>query len=49
MDEQIQFLGTSAHRDVLDKLNLSYELSIDEAGTQLNSLRGVQGQIDCGG
>ena len=43
MADQIQFLGQRAHRDVLDKMNLSFELCIDEVGTQLNSLRDVQG------
>ena len=46
MADQIQVLWSRAHRDVLAKLNLSCELSRDAAGTQLNRLRGVQGQLD---
>ena len=47
-DGPIQFLGSRVHRDVLDRLNLSCDLSRDEAGTQLHSLRDVQGQLDGG-
>ena len=49
MGEQIQFEGSGVRQDVLDKLNLSCELFRDEVGTQLNSLRAVQGQLSGGG
>ena len=49
MNEQIQCLGSGVRQDVLDKLNLGCELFRDEVGTHLNSLRGVQGQLDLGG
>ena len=48
MYEQIQCLGSRAHHDVLAKLNLRCELFRDEAGAQLNCLKGAQWQLAWG-
>ena len=45
MDGGIQFAGTRAHRDVLDRLNLSCELFRDNVGTQLNRVWDVRGKL----
>ena len=48
IDAQIQFIGERAHRDVLAKLRLSFELFRDEVGTHLNCLMDVKEQLDGG-
>ena len=47
MAEKIQYMAKSTSGR--SRLNLGCGLFRDEVGTQLNSLRGVQGQLDLGG
>ena len=48
MDGEIQYIGSRAHQDVLDKLKSSCGFFRDEVGAQLNCLRYAQWQLDGG-
>ena len=46
MADQIQRLGSRANQKAIGKLNFSFEMFRNEAGTQLNYLKVLQAQLD---